>query len=116
MLLNPIPFYDTIIPITCLNIKHTAPIQVYYLLSDFLLAIMFLRVVFLFRSIINYSVFMDIYSKKLCATFGFNANVQFALKCYIKDNPGPTVMFILFTSILILAYMMRIAEMPYGIA
>jgi hypothetical protein len=116
MLINPIPYYDFIIVFPCLNIIHTEPVKVYYLLSDFLLAFMFMRVVFVFRSVINYSLFMDIYSKRLCATYGFSANTKFALKCYIKDNPGPTVMLTLLASIVILAYLMRLFELPYGIA
>ena len=116
MLVNPIPYYDRIINFPCMNLTHTAPVNVYYLLSDFLLAFMFVRTLFLYRSLINYSVFMDIYSKKMCANIGFNPNTRFALKCYIKDKPGPTVMLILVTSVLILAYLMRLFELPFGVA
>ena len=116
MLINPIPYYDMIINFPCMNVLHTESVNVYYLLSDFLLAFMFVRTLFLYRSLINYSVFMDIYSKMICANIGFNPNTRFALKCYIKDNPGPTVLLILMTSVLILAYLMRLFELPYSVA
>ena len=88
-------------------------VPVYYLLSDFILALMWVRCMFILRAVFNYTIFMDIYSKKLCKSYGFTANVRFAFKCLITSSPGYTVCGVLFLSVLILAYLIRIFEMPY---
>ena len=74
---------------------------------------MWFRIYFLVRSIFNYSIYTDAYSKKLCKSYGFTAGARFTLKCQILVNPEWTV-FVLFTStIFILAYVLRIFELPY---
>lgn len=55
--------------------------MVTYLFSEMILAVMWFRVYFLVRSIFNYSIYTDAYSKKLCQTYGFSANVRFTFKC-----------------------------------
>ena len=116
ILVCPIPFFDMIISMKALNVSKKEKTEVFYLLSDFLLAFMFLRVLFLFRSMINFSVFLDMYSKKVCAAIGFNANTRFAFKCFIKAKPGLTVLIIFTTSVFILAYILRLFQIPYGVA
>jgi len=56
------------------------------------------------------------YSKKVCAAIGFSANTRFAFKCFIKAKPGLTVLIIFTSSVLILAYDLRIFQIPYGVA
>lgn len=112
----PIPFFDMIIKTKALNVSKKEYVDVYYLLSDFLLAFMFFRVILLYRAIINFSVFLDMYSKKVCAAIGFSANTRFAFKCFIKAKPGLTVLIIFTSSVLILAYDLRIFQIPYGVA
>ena len=46
-------------------------------------------------------------------TYGFTANVRFTFKCLIIRNPGVTVICTLWTSILVLSYILRIFERPY---
>ena len=77
---------------------------------------MFVRVFLLMRACFNYTMFMDVYSKKLCKSFGFTANVRFAYKCFLKKSPGKTVFGTVLFSILILAYLLRLFEWPYGFA
>jgi len=115
ILLCPIPYYDKIITIHSMNPNKNGTVKVYYLLSDFILIFMFLRIIFLLRSVINYSIFMDIYSKKLCKSYGFTANVRFAFKCFVRAQPGTTVALVLITTVLIFAYLLRISELPYGV-
>jgi len=86
--------------------------DVYYL-SDFLLAFMFLWILILIRNIFNYSIYSDVYAKWICERYGFTAGMRFCLKCYIVKFPILTVMVILTTAILILAYLIRIAENPF---
>lgn len=74
---------------------------------------MFLRIGLLIRSIFNYTMFTDLYAKKLCESYGFTANVRFTFKCFIIKKPGTTVFCTLGTSILVLSYILRIFEIPY---
>ena len=89
-------------------------IDVYYLASDFLFAAKFLRIYFVIRAIFNYNIYMDLYSKKLCKTqYGFTANIRFTFKSLLKTRPGLLVTTITVGSILVLAYLIRIFELPY---
>jgi len=81
--LFPLPFYDIIITCQFANLTNTKYVTIQYLMGDFLLAAMFLRFSFLIKSIFNYSQYTDIYSKKLCESYGFSANARFTLKCFI---------------------------------
>lgn len=74
---------------------------------------MWLRIFFLVRSIFNYSVYTDAYSKKLCRSYGFSAGVRFTMKCQIKTNPEWTTLILFSNTIFILAYILRIFEIPY---
>jgi hypothetical protein len=87
--------------------------MVVYLGSDFILAFMWLRVFFLIRSVFNYSVFTDAYSKKLCRSYGFSAGVRFTFKCQIIVNPEWTVLILFGSTVVILAYILRIFEIPF---
>ena len=98
-----------------MNMAKNGSVNVYYLLSDFILVFMFVRIMFLMRAVINYSIFMDIYSKKLCKSYGFTANARFAFKCFVQSSPGVTVAMILINSVLVLAYLIRVFELPYGV-
>jgi len=83
------------------------------MLQDFILAFMFLRLLFLVRAVANYSIYTDAYSKKIARQYGFTSGVRFALKCHLTRHPTTTV-FVLFTfMVLILSYIMRIFELPY---
>mmetsp|Transcript_16179 Transcript_16179/g.25062 ORF Transcript_16179/g.25062 Transcript_16179/m.25062 type:complete len:109 (-) Transcript_16179:1080-1406(-) len=55
--------------------------RVDYYFSEFQTAFMWIRIFFLIRSIFNYSIYTDAYSKKLCKTYGFSAGVRFTFKC-----------------------------------
>jgi Ion channel len=46
-------------------------------------------------------------------TYGFTPNVRFTFKCMIIKRPGMTVLCTLMLSIFILAYILRIFELPY---
>lgn len=95
------------------NLEYTDTVTVSFLLGDFLLALMFLRISFLVKSIFNYSQYTDIYSKRLCETYGFSANARFTLKCFVQNNPGVTAAGTFLTTILVFAYLLRLFERPY---
>jgi len=75
LIISPIPFVEFYVTIEA----KEGPIT--YFFSDFLLALMFFRVFFVVRSIFNYSIYTDAYSKKLCKSYGFSAGVRFTFKC-----------------------------------
>ena len=85
LIVCPIPFYDDYIKITSKE-KTTC----YILLSDLILAFMLTRFYFLVRTYVNYTVYTDAYSKKLCKSYGFDAGVRFTFKCMILESPGQT--------------------------
>ena len=107
LLIFPIPYHDWYISI---DAKETV---VTYLYSELILAVMWLRIYFLLRSIFNYSIYTDAYSKKLCKSYGFSAGVRFTFKCQMIINPEWTVFIMFMATVLILGYLMRIFEIPY---
>ena len=105
--LSPIPLYDCYVKFTCMKNE-----KVVYLLSEFMIAFMSFRVFFLVRTMLNYSDYMDAFSKKLCKSYGFNTGVRFTIKCLLMTKPEQTVMYMFFGTVLISAYLIRIFEMP----
>lgn len=104
-LVCPIPYYDVIFHIDCLNIlDKSSDVKVWYLMSDMIVVFMFVRLFFVVRALFNYNMFTDLYSKKLCKHYGFTANIRFAYKCFAEISPGLTVLLTLLTSVFILAY------------
>lgn len=86
---------------------------VIYLLSDFMMAFMWIRIYNLVRTMLNQSIFMDAISKKMCNQYGFNVGIKFCLKAYLKLQPEKTVLLIFSGTVLITAYLLRVCELPY---
>ena len=76
LMISPIPYIDAYI-----TIIGKGNYEVVYLMSEFMIALMWFRIYFLIRSIFNYSIYTDAYSKKLCKSYGFTAGARFTLKC-----------------------------------
>ena len=76
---------------------------------------MFFRIYFLFKSIFNYSIFTDAFSKGLCRDYGFYPGQRFILKCLFVSSPTTTVLVMFITTTLLLAYVLRIFELRYAI-
>jgi hypothetical protein len=108
LLISPIPFYDTYLPI-----RANGNIYILYYHSEIAFALMWLRMALFIRACFNYSMYTDPYSRKLCNFYGCDASVWFTLKCHIKTNPGYTIMILFGFTIIFLAYLLRIFEMPY---
>lgn len=108
----PFPFYDTLVLgaefETSLGKKH-----VVYWLSDVMFAFMFIRLAFLFRTLLSYSQYSGVYSKSLCRKYGFSSNVRFALKCSFTMYPERSFVTVFSSSVIVLAYLTRIWEIPY---
>ena len=82
-------------------------------MSDYIFALMFLRIYFLIRSVFNHSVYTDAFFKKLCREYGFNSGVRFTFKCHLATNPGKTICYLFFGTLMIIAYIYRIFESPF---
>ena len=107
----PIPYYDQVIRVKFMDMTDkTSYTYTYYLISDFILIFMFLRLFFVVRAIFNYNIFTDVYAKKLCKSYGFTAGQRFTFKSILKTKPEMTVMVMTLGSILIFAYIIRITE------
>ncbi len=70
--IHPLPNYDAEYHFLIIDMLSTKSklVPVTYNLSDFLFAFMFLRVYFLIRTLLNFTDFSDLYSKKICAKYG----------------------------------------------
>jgi hypothetical protein len=84
-----------------------------YMLSDFLFAMMFLRCYFLIRTLLNFSVYSDLYSKRVCAKHSVNASTSFYVKALYIKRPGIVICLVSTISILWLSYVLRIFERYY---
>lgn len=88
LLACPIPYWDKAFSMSVLDVgTKQEKVQVYYLVSDLILVVMFVRMFFIVRAVFNYNLYTDQYSTKLCKSFGFSANIRFAYKCLMKENP-----------------------------
>jgi hypothetical protein len=85
-------------------------VDVHYYLSDFLFAWMFMRFYYIIRTLINFSVFSELYSKKVCAKYKFEGNTSFCVKACIAKMPGTTIFFVTLISVMWLSYLLRIFE------
>lgn len=61
----------------------------------------------------NFSVFAELYSKKICLKYGFEQDTAFALKALVTKKPGQTIIVVATISIMWLAYLLRIFERVY---
>lgn len=114
---HPITFYDVIWNIPSLNMNTKAEyVDVEYMLSDFLLVLMFFRIYFLLRTMLNYTIFTDLQARKMCAQHNVKVDLSFCTKALMLTQPGNTMVITSTLSILILSYILRIFEMPYNLA
>ena len=112
MCIFPWPFFDTYILFNYVDESNNLDIVAEYLISDFFLAVMFIRVLFLYRSLLNYSLYTDAVTKQLCNQYGFTNSHKFALKCLFNIYPGTLVGSTMILTILVGGYLLRIFELP----
>ena len=84
-----------------------------YNINDILLVLMFFRIGFLYRTLINFNVYADAYSMKLCKLYGFSGGFRFSIKVKMLKNPGQLVLYDFTIQILVMAYILRLVERPY---
>jgi hypothetical protein len=111
--IHPIPYYEYSFNIDIIDMmgtkKETNPVT-YLLCSDFLFAAMCLRVYFLVRTMMNFSIYAELYSKRICVKYGFEQDTSFCLKASIQKSPGKTVILICLISVTWFSYLLRIFE------
>jgi len=115
LLIHNMPYVEqeyTFYIIDMLNTKSVL-IPVTYMLSDFIFAFMFLRIYFLIRTFFTFTIYADLYSKKVCAKYGFEANTSFYIKALFTKMPALITFLIATTSTLVLSYVLRIFERVY---
>lgn len=49
----------------------------------------------------------------MCHKYGFSGNVRWTIKCHLYVNPGKTIFIVFFTSVFILAFLVRLFELPF---
>lgn len=64
--ISPIPYVDHYITVVA-----NGKTEVTYMLTDFIIAFMFMRLYHLFKTCFNYSIFTDPLSKIVCREYGF---------------------------------------------
>ena len=62
---HPLPYIDYSFSIKSVSMDKKTYVDVWYRVSDFLLLFMFLRLLLLIRTIFNYTMFTDLYAKRL---------------------------------------------------
>lgn len=113
MVMIPLPGFDRYIDMQTIPADSNATVYYTYLLSDFMLIIMYFRIAMLIRSVFNYTAYNGVFAKKLCKSYGFDTGTWFTIKSYIFIEPEKSC-FILFTmTILIFGSWVRICEIPY---
>lgn len=112
LIIHPPPGVEKLYTFMIINMlgNKNILVPVYYLLSDFLFALMFCRFYFLIRALLNFSIFSDLYSKRLCSKFGVEASVGFYCKALYVKKPGVIIILISSLSITWLSYVLRIFE------
>ena len=74
---------------------------------------MFWRTYTVLRHFERYHEYTDSYSKKIGRTFGFFPGRMFTLKIELLENPARMTFLMLFTTIFLLAFIIRVFELPY---
>ena len=88
-------------------------IYVTYKLSDYLMCLMFFRVYFVTRTLLNFTLYSDLYSQKICAKYGFEGGTSFQIKALYRKQTSLFILFLSTFSLFILAYLVRIFERPF---
>ena len=115
LVIHPLPYVEYEYPNKIINMLGAKDqlVVVNYMLSDFLFAWMFMRFYFLIRTLMNFNVYSELYSKRICAKYKFEADTSFCIKALIKKQPGITIVLTAGISTLWLSYLLRIFERIY---
>lgn len=112
-LLVPNPFFDFIITSVEIDGKANEHVQIEYLYSDLMFIFIVIRIIYLVRATINYSIFTDNYANSISKELGVSCNIRFALKCILKTHHIKIVILFFLASNIIFGFVLRVFERPF---
>lgn len=115
-LMIPYPRLDFFYEVSEVDRENNNYIKVQYLFSDILYIMVILRLFYIIRATINYSIFTDHYANTIAKERGVKCNVRFALKCILKTSHIKIVFAFFTASIVLLGFALRVFERPYWAA
>ncbi len=112
---HPLPYYEKAYTFEFLDMNSKTVMKKFHyaLGANFLFSLMFLRVYFIVRTCMNYTVYQELYAQKICHKHGFLSNAGFCIKALILKAPGQTIVLTCVISIMSLAYVLRLYEREY---
>ena len=81
--LIPLPFYDMYITLEASPPDSSDKAAYTYLLSDFMLAIMVLRICFMIRAVMKFNIYNQAYAMKLFRSYGHDTSPMFTMKALL---------------------------------
>ena len=69
---------------------------------------MMFRLIIVVKSILGYSRYTDLKAKRIARTYGVNANARLGFKAMIVYSPVITILSLIFISVIVLAFWLRI--------
>lgn len=112
LVIHPFPYFEKVYTYYIIDMLSTKSmyVPVHYYLSDFLFAFMFLRFYYIIRTLMNFSIYSELYSKRVCSKYKVASGTSFCLKALITKTPGMFVLITFSLSIMWLSYLLRIFE------
>ena len=74
---------------------------------------MHIRVIYILKSLVNYSIYTDAYSLRLCQSYGFKGGAKFYMRCLYFHYPLAINFIIFNVGVLVLSNLIRVFEIPY---
>lgn len=111
ILIVPIPYYDKIIK---LPQHHDGEnLLICYRLSTFLVCFGLLRIYFVIRSIVSFSIFHNEQALVFCIKNNVDTGITFAVKCIMNTYPLPFIGIVAIITMLIGMFVAKIFERPF---
>lgn len=106
----PYPYYNekVYIPLRW----HFDIISTCYNASEILYTLMYLRIFFIIRALVNYSSFHNSKARALCKDYKVKANFRFLLKCMVVKYPIITISALTVLWVIVFTIVFRVYERP----
>ena len=111
ILIVPIPYYDLVIKLP--QHHEGENFLICYRLSTFLVCFGFLRIYFVVRSILSFSIFHNEQALIFCIKNNVDTGISFAVKCIMNSYPLPFIGFSAIITMLIGMFIAKIFERPF---
>jgi hypothetical protein len=97
-----------------INEDYDNTITLCYTVSEILYFLMFFRIIFLIRTLFNYTPYQDNHARSHCIYYKTKANVRFSVRSMMKAHPLIMIYFSIFPSFFLFGTFLRIFERPYA--